>query len=57
MFEQHHYHVMPVDDLREHCPAVDCWCHPTQDDECPNVFVHHALDGREMFETGERKPS
>ena len=46
-------HIVPVDDLREHEPA-SCWCSPTVDNE---VVIHHALDEREKFETGERKPS
>lgn len=46
-------HVVPVDDLREHEP-VSCWCSPTEDD---GVVLHHALDEREKFERGERKPS
>lgn len=47
-------HVLPVDDLREHEPSEDCWCNPTEDDETPAVMVHHSMDGREAFETGER---
>jgi len=46
-------HVVLVDDLREHEPA-SCWCSPTEDD---GVVLHHALDEREKFERGERKPS
>ena len=48
-------HVMPLNDLREHDCAVDCWCRPTQDDECPEVWVHHSMDEREKYETGARK--
>jgi hypothetical protein len=44
---------VPVDDLREHEPA-DCWCAPTVEDF---AVIHHALDEREKFEKGERKPS
>ena len=51
------WHVIPLDDLREHDCNPDCWCHPTPDDEDPQVWVHHSMDGREAFETGERKPS
>lgn len=47
-------HVVPVNDLREHECSAMCWCHPTPDDEEPRVFVHHSMDGREKFETGER---
>lgn len=52
------WHVYPTDDLREHVTeGAGCWCKPTPDDEEPQLLVHHAMDGREAFETGERKPS
>jgi hypothetical protein len=47
-------HVIPCGDLREHEASVECFCHPTQDDEEPRLYVHHSLDGREAFESGER---
>ena len=47
------WHIVPNEDLRPHQPAVDCWCHPTEDDEVPGVWMHHALDGRERYESGE----
>jgi hypothetical protein len=50
-------HVTPVDDLREHDAAAQCWCHPIEDDECPGLFVHNSMDGREQFETGKRQVS
>ena len=50
------YHIVPVNDLREHKLTPECWCLPTPDDE-HDVWVHHSLDGREAFETGERLPS
>lgn len=50
-------HVVPVGDLREHDCTEECWCKPDEDNEVAGVFVHHALDGREKFETGERLPS
>ena len=46
-------HVWPVGDLREHSIALDCWCHPIDDD---GVIVHNSMDGREQFERG-RMPS
>ena len=52
-----HVHVTPIDDLREHVYFPYCWCHPTPDVENPSVVVHHAMDGREAYETGERLPS
>jgi hypothetical protein len=51
-------HVYPLNDLREHVTNGDeCWCNPTPDDEEPLLLIHHAMDGREAFETGERQPS
>jgi hypothetical protein len=40
-------HVVPLNDLRDHDSAATCWCHPTQDEEEPLVWVHHSMDGRE----------
>jgi nicotinamide mononucleotide adenylyltransferase len=55
--DENDLHVLPIDDLREHSASRRCWCRPTPDDEEPHVFVHHAMDGREQYERGERKPS
>lgn len=49
------WHVVPLNDLRDHEPSKDCWCHPTLDDDEERVYIHHSLDGRELYETGERK--
>ena len=46
-------HVYPVDDLREHA-VTDCWCGPLDDDD---IVIHNSLDGREIYERGERKMS
>jgi hypothetical protein len=46
-------HVYPAHDLREHS-LKDCWCNPTEDE---GVLVHHSLDGRELYERGERQLS
>ena len=48
-------HVVPLGDLREHDADVTCWCRPTEDDETPGLWAHHALDQREKYETGELK--
>ncbi len=50
-------HVYPVDDLREHVIegyGEGCWCGARVED---GLVIHNSLDGREQFETGERKPS
>jgi len=26
---------------RKHISSVDCWCHPYQDDQCPDVWIHN----------------
>jgi len=49
-------HVIPVNDLREHEASADCWCKPTPDED-HDFFVHHSLDGREAYETGEKQPN
>ena len=41
------WHVVPVNDLRDHAVAEDCWCEPTEDE---GVWVHHSLDHREKGE-------
>lgn len=46
-------HVYPINDLRKHT-LRDCWCRPVDDE---GVMVHSSLDGRELYENGERKPS
>ena len=47
------FHVCPIGDLREHRVSDDCWCSPTPDAEASNVFIHHAADRREAYETGK----
>lgn len=49
-------HVVPLEDLREHDLTPTCWCHPEQHDD-ESIVVHMSMDGREAYETGERKPS
>lgn len=49
-------HVVPLSDLREHEASGKCWCRPTQDEEEPKLWIHHAMDRREEYENG-RKPS
>lgn len=44
------WHVIPINDLKEHIDSEDCWCGPWPSDDEPNVIVHNSLDGREKFE-------
>lgn len=46
--------VTPVDDLRQHDSGAKCWCRPFMDGD---VIVHNALDNREAYEQGIRKPN
>jgi hypothetical protein len=47
--------VWPVGDLREHVvDGTPCWCNPKYLEE-DGIWVHNSMDGREKFETGERK--
>ena len=48
-------HVVPEDDLRMHDLDDACWCRPSVDEH--DTRVHNSLDGREMFERGERRVS
>jgi hypothetical protein len=54
-------HVLPMNDFREHVADMSCWCCPTLDDGweegIEKIFIHHSMDGREKYETGERVPS
>ena len=43
------FHVVPVNDLREH-EQYDCWCNPEIDD---GVITHNAMDQRELYEEGK----
>lgn len=45
-------HVIPLDDLRPHDESARRWCRPTEDFEGVGVMVHHALDLRELYESG-----
>jgi hypothetical protein len=47
------HHVIPVNDLREHS-LTECWCYPLDDE---GLSVHNSLDGRELYERGEKQVS
>lgn len=52
------FHVVPVNDLREHVEdGAGCWCCPRIDERVGGtIIVHNSMDGREKYETGERRP-
>lgn len=50
-----HRHVVPQDDLKPHALGTLCWCRPRTTDD--DIVVHNSMDGREHYETGERRAS
>jgi len=45
------YHVIPIDDLKEHTEDSTCECSPKlifEDGEM--IFIHNSYDGRELLE-------
>lgn len=44
------YHVLPINDIDHHHESMSCPCNPKVDDECENVIIHNAFDGREFTE-------
>lgn len=46
------WHVLPINDIKEHIESEDCECEPTVEvQENGNVvIVHNAFDGREGVE-------
>ena len=48
-------HCVPLDDIREHMDE-NCPCRPKKDKDA-DYWVHNSFDGREAFESGERKVS
>lgn len=47
------YHIVPVNDLKEHTDHKTCKCEPYFDTES-NLVIHNSYDGREFFE-GDNK--
>lgn len=55
-YEDEHIHVVPVNDIRDHYASADCWCEPELDEESEvPVYIHNPGDGRDKYESGERK--
>lgn len=45
------YHVLPINDLKEHIESYRCSCEPTVENEGENMLViHNSFDGREGVE-------
>ena len=55
------HHLYPVNDLRDHITDIKlgmCWCKPDVEYEgAETIYIHNSMDGREKYETGERKVS
>lgn len=45
-------HCVPVDDLRIHYLDFDgtCWCHPREDNDKADFWIHNSMDRRERYE-------
>lgn len=50
-------HVAPINDLYPHDSTEFCKCDPfmDEDDDETTIVVHNSFDGREAYETGQRK--
>lgn len=48
------WHILPVNDLRDHVEHDRCWCRPEWLDGDEIVLVHNSMDGRESYEQGRR---
>ena len=49
-------HIIPTCDTEPHQLEDTCHCYPFWE-ESACAYVHNSFDGREAFETGERKVS
>lgn len=47
-------HCLPLNDLREHSLASDCWCRPINPTDEPRVWIHTSMDRREEYEQGRK---
>lgn len=47
------HHLIPIKDSRLHKPSASCWCNPVEVDV--DCYEHNAEDGRDDYESGERK--
>lgn len=50
------FHILPINDIKEHVESFDCWCDPViKNDLPPYVVVHNSADRRELFEPDNPK--
>jgi hypothetical protein len=45
------FHVIPLDDYRDHIDDENCWCRPKEPD-LNGVWMHNAMDQHESYEQG-----
>lgn len=50
------FHILPINDMREHEETSECWCDPDYDMEL-GVWIHKSLDGCEnaAIEANQKK--
>lgn len=48
-------HIMPLSDCGLHAFDMHCGCRPFEDAESLGFITHRSFDGRETYESGERK--
>jgi hypothetical protein len=49
------WHVIPINDLKDHDESEDCWCSPdVQYVGVGTIVTHHAMDERESYEQGRK---
>jgi len=48
-------HSVPMNDLRDHImdKTGSCWCHPIEDDEYVDCWIHNSMDRREDYKTSK----
>lgn len=44
------FHIIPVNDFKEHEESENCWCKPKLTDGLVNTYTHNSADGREFLE-------
>ena len=49
------FHVLPINDLREHEENGNCWCIPRIEyEEFIPIYIHNSMDRREEYEQGRK---
>lgn len=48
-------HLVPIQDILAHRLSEACTCHPVEDHEVPDLWIHTAWDGRDDYVERGRK--